>query len=39
MEEVIRAAMTTRAHDFINETPLRYQTMLQYYDKDGKVDA
>jgi ATP-binding cassette subfamily B protein len=29
MEEVIRAAMTTRAHDFINETPLRYQTMLE----------
>jgi len=29
MEEVIKAAVMTRAHDFISQLPLRYDTMLE----------
>jgi ATP-binding cassette subfamily B protein len=29
MEDVVRAAAMTRAHDFINQMPLRYETMLE----------
>jgi ATP-binding cassette subfamily B protein len=29
MEDVIRAAVMTRAHDFINQMPLRYETMIE----------
>lgn len=29
MEEVVRVASMTKAHDFINQLPLRYETMLE----------